>query len=50
MRNLLIGSVVLLALAACSTAPQREDQVSACAQGETSYECQIERYLNVNGD
>jgi hypothetical protein len=48
-RRLLIGFLAI-ALAACSTAVRRDDLASACAKSESSYECQVERYLNVNVD
>jgi hypothetical protein len=42
--------LLVLALAACSTTAPRDDSASACAKSETSYECQVERYNNVNVD
>jgi hypothetical protein len=39
---------LLLALAACSGMPQSPHTASACAGSESSYECQVERYHNVN--
>jgi hypothetical protein len=40
--------VFLLALAGCSGVPRRQDLASPCYASEASYECQIERYQNVN--
>jgi hypothetical protein len=40
--------VVLLALAGCSGLPPRQAVASPCAVSEASYECQVERYHNVN--
>jgi hypothetical protein len=42
--------VVILVLAGCSAVPYRQPTVSPCAAGEASYECQVERYQNVNVD
>jgi hypothetical protein len=44
-----ITVVLLLALAGCSAVPRRQD-ASPCAVSEASYECQVERYQNVNVD
>jgi hypothetical protein len=41
---------VLLALAGCATSVPRNDTASACDKGESSYDCQVERYLSVNHD
>ena len=41
--------VLLLALAGCSGVPYHPDP-SPCAASEASYECQVERYQNVNVD
>jgi hypothetical protein len=38
----------LLALAACSAPPARRAATTPCDVHEASYECQIERYHNVN--
>lgn len=43
-----ISVVFILALAGCSGAPYRERTASPCFTGEASYECQIERYQNVD--
>jgi hypothetical protein len=43
-----IGAVLLLALAGCAGMAPYRPVVSACALGETTYECQVERYHNVN--
>jgi hypothetical protein len=40
--------VLLLALAGCSAAAYRPDTSSPCYANEASYECQIERYQNVD--
>ena len=40
--------VLLLALAGCANLPPGEAKVSPCAASEASYECQVERYYNVN--
>jgi hypothetical protein len=40
--------VFILALAGCSGLPSRQYTVSPCFAGEASYECQVERYHNVN--
>lgn len=46
--------LVLLALAACTTAPQPraypDATALACAGGENTYACQVERYQNVSGE
>jgi hypothetical protein len=47
--RLWIGLLVL-ALAGCAAAVPRDDPATACAKSETSYECQVERYHNVNAD
>jgi hypothetical protein len=41
-------AVLLLALAGCSDVPRRPDTTSPCYANEASYECQVERYQNVN--
>jgi hypothetical protein len=41
---------ILLALTGCSAAPTRPAAPSACDAGEASYQCQLERYQNVNAD
>jgi len=43
-----ISVAVILALAGCSGVPYRPPTVSPCSAGEASYECQIERYQNVD--
>ena len=40
----------LVALYGCSNIPRSAPQPSACAQGEATYACQVERYHNVNVD
>ncbi|MDB5871103.1 MAG: hypothetical protein JWQ07_545 [Ramlibacter sp.] len=42
--------VFLLALAGCSGMPRPPNTQSPCYASEASYECQIERYKNVNAD
>ena len=42
--------LLFLALAGCSTAARYDDSASPCAKSESSYECQVERYNNVNAD
>lgn len=41
-------AVLSLALAGCPSLPRPELQASPCATSEASYECQVERYNNVN--
>lgn len=41
-------ALLLLALAGCATAPVQAREPSPCAVSEASYECQVERYNNVN--
>jgi hypothetical protein len=38
---------LLFALAGCSALPQATATASACAAGEATYACQVERYHNV---
>ena len=40
--------VLVLAMAGCSGVPYRTHAASPCLAGEATYECQIERYHNVN--
>lgn len=40
--------IVLLGLAGCSGIPPLQYSASPCSAGEASYECQVERYHNVN--
>jgi hypothetical protein len=40
--------IALLALAGCANLPPYAARVSPCAANEASYECQVERYVNVN--
>jgi hypothetical protein len=47
MAKLLTASL-LLALAACSSVPPVPATASACAAGENTYDCQVERYNSVN--
>jgi hypothetical protein len=42
--------VVILALAGCAGVPPYQHTVSPCFASEASYECQVERYQNVNVD
>jgi len=42
--------VFLLALAGCAATPRPPGEVSPCYANEASYECQVERYHNVNVD
>ena len=42
-----VAVLFLLALAGCSDIPRHPD-TSPCSGGEASYECQIERYQNVD--
>ena len=42
------GVVLVLALAGCQGVPYRQLTASPCLAGEATYECQIERYHNVN--
>lgn len=44
------GVVLLLLLAGCSGIPQSRATASACAAGEATYACQVERYQNVSGN
>ena len=44
------GAALLLLLAGCSVISPPRYTVSACAAGEASYGCQIERYQNVNAE
>jgi len=46
----LLFLVCLLGLGGCSELARRDDAVSACAQSEASYDCQVERYRSVNAD
>ena len=41
---------LLLALAGCAAVPRYRPEPSPCALSEASYECQVERYQNVNVD
>jgi hypothetical protein len=40
--------VLLLAQAGCSNVSLRQDNRSPCSVSEASYECQVERYDNIN--
>ena len=40
--------VFVLALAGCSSVRSVQYSASPCAVSESSYECQVERYFNVN--
>lgn len=39
--------MVLVAVAGCSGLPAGQPGPSACAAGEATYDCQVERYHNV---
>ena len=41
-------ALFLLVLAACSGVPRAPETTSPCLMNEASYECQIERYQNVD--
>jgi hypothetical protein len=43
-----LAAVFMVLLAGCSNLPPPPPSSSPCAQSETSYECQVERYNNVN--
>jgi outer membrane biogenesis lipoprotein LolB len=43
-------AVTLLALTGCSVVAPHPGGVSPCDAGEASYQCQVERYQNVNAD
>lgn len=43
-----LGIILILALAGCSGVPRRQLVASPCSAGEASYECQVERYHNIN--
>lgn len=45
-----LGVIVLIALSGCAGIALPRDTSSPCAVSETSYECQVERYHNVNVD
>ena len=40
--------VLLLLVAGCSGIPRAPDVASPCYANESSYDCQLERYHNVN--
>jgi hypothetical protein len=42
--------IVVVVLAGCSGIPTYQHGPSACSASETSYECQVERYQNVNAN
>ena len=42
------GVVLLFALAGCTGMAPFQHTASPCFAGEASYECQVERYHNVN--
>jgi hypothetical protein len=42
------SALLLVVLSGCSGMPPRQHTASPCQAGEASYECQIERYHNVN--
>jgi hypothetical protein len=41
-------AVLVCVLAGCANMPAASTSDSACAQNESSYACQVERYKNVN--
>ncbi len=41
-------ALLLVLLAGCAGLPPHQPSESACAAGEASYACQVERYRNVN--
>ncbi|HUR90505.1 MAG TPA: hypothetical protein VMZ74_15580 [Ramlibacter sp.] len=43
-----ITALLLAALVGCASTPQVVHVPSACELSEASYECQVERYKNVN--
>lgn len=43
-----LGVIVLIALSGCSGVAPLRNMASPCAVSEASYECQVERYHNVN--
>jgi hypothetical protein len=48
MTRSLAALAVLLALAACASVQPRQTVASACALGEGTYACQVERYHEVS--
>lgn len=46
----LLAVVLASGLAACAGLPQGERAAPACAAGEATYACQVERYHNVSAD
>jgi len=51
MHKVLLASMLLLALTGCaSTRPLQLSPSLACAAGEHTYDCQVERYNSVNVD
>jgi hypothetical protein len=38
----------ILAVAGCTAVARRDEAPSPCVKSEASYECQVERYRNVN--
>ena len=40
----------ILAVTACTAVARRDEAPSPCVKSEASYECQIERYQNVNAN
>jgi hypothetical protein len=40
----------ILALASCTADARRDEALSPCVKSEASYECQVERYRNVNAN
>jgi hypothetical protein len=49
MRRVVTCIIALCLLGACSQFPSRKEAaVSACTNDEASYDCQVERYRNVN--
>jgi hypothetical protein len=51
MHKVIFASMLLLALTGCTTThPMSWGSSSACAAGENTYACQVERYNSVNVD
>jgi len=42
--------VVVVVLAGCAGTSQRQHSASPCFASEASYDCQVERYHNVNAN
>jgi hypothetical protein len=50
MRSCIAATLLVLAGCAAAPVPPPAAPVSACAVHEASYDCQVERYHNVNVD